>query len=127
MKIMGLTDGVYFASWFVEYLVLNTFYALCNAIILTFMFFRFISFIYVFLLFWLYGMTIFSLAYFFQSFMERTRLALIFSIIVYFIMFFLGLVSIPDNLSNSLKLAASLLPPTGLQLGIKILIYFDVL
>lgn len=127
MKMMGLSDGVYFASWFLEFLVINTIFALINSIILIIMVFKFIGFLWIFLLMWLYGMSVFSLGYFFCSFMDRTRIGLIFAILVYFVMYFVSLVSTSDLVSNTLKMLASLLPPTCLQLGLNNFIYFDVI
>ena len=123
---MGLTDGVYFSSWLIEFLITNFIFSLFNTIIVAGAVFKMISFGWVFLLFFLYGLNVFSLAYFFQSFMDRSRLALIFGILVYFIMYFISIVSVSAEVGNSLKLAASLLPPTALQLGVKIFYFFEV-
>ena len=125
MKMMGLTDSVYFLSWFIQYLVINSIFSIVNSMILRIVF-KSVNTIIIFLILWLYGMCVFAIAYFFQSLMERTRIALIFSILIYFIMYFLSLVVVSDYVSNQLKLLVSLLPPSGLQLGIQVLLEFEV-
>jgi len=124
---MGLSDGVYFASWLIEFLVINTIFALINSIILVTMVFEYIGFFWIFLLMWLYGMSVFSLGYFFCSFMDRTRIGIIFGILVYFIMYFVSLVVTSVLVSKNIKMLSSLLPPTCLQLGLDNFIYFDVI
>jgi len=123
--MMGLTDSVYFLSWFIQYLVINSIFSIVNSMILRIVF-KSVNTIIIFLILWLYGMCVFAIAYFFQSLMERTRIALIFSILIYFIMYFLSLVVVSDYVSNQLKLLVSLLPPSGLQLGIQVLLEFEV-
>jgi len=125
--MMGLSDGVYFASWLIEFLVINTIFALINSIILVTMVFEYIGFFWIFLLMWLYGMSVFSLGYFFCSFMDRTRIGIIFGILVYFIMYFVSLVVTSVLVSKNIKMLSSLLPPTCLQLGLDNFIYFDVI
>ena len=124
---MGLTDGVYFVSWFLEYIVLNTIFAIINSIFMSTMVFNYVGFGWIFMLFWLYGISIVSLAYFFTSFMDKTRIALILSILVYFVMFFVSLVADNEEVGNSIKMLASVLPPTCMELGISIFQKFDVI
>lgn len=124
MKIMGLTDSAYFFSWFFHYLILNTFYAVFNSLILTRVF-TYVSFGYLFLIFFLYGMTIFSLGYFFQAIIDKTRIAMIISILCYFIMYFVSVAVLTEDVQNIAKMFISLLPPTCLQLGIVTLAKFE--
>ena len=76
MKIMGLTELNYFLSYFIIYFVINLFYSIVNAFILRNVLI-YIGVGYIFLLYFLYGLVIYSLIYFFQSFLERTRIAII--------------------------------------------------
>lgn len=124
MKIMGLSEGIYFLSYFLQYFVLNTIYAIINSLILTRVF-KHVGFIFIFAFFWLYGMTVFSLAFFFQAFMDKTRIAMIMSILIYFIMFFVSQAVISDDVNNLAKMFISLLPPTTLQLGINVFAAFE--
>ena len=88
MKIMGMTEGIYFLSYFIRFFIFNIFYSIINSLICTLVFKHF-KYIYIFLFFWLFGMNIFSLIYFFQSFMDKTRLAMLVSILCYFLMYFI--------------------------------------
>jgi len=65
MKIMGLTEGIYFLSYFLQYLVINIFVSLINSIIVMFIYKK-IPFFFIYLLFFLWGMNVFALAFFFQ-------------------------------------------------------------
>lgn len=124
MKIMGLTEGIYFLSYFLQYVVLNTIYALINAGILSRVF-KHVGFQFILAFFWLYGMTVFSLAFFFQAFMDKTRIAMIMSILIYFIMFFVSQAVLSDDVPNIGKMFISLLPPTALQIGINVFVGFE--
>ena len=125
MKIMGLSEGVYFNSYFLQYLMLNTIYSIINSLILT----RVLSQVpygYIFLFFWLYGMTVFSMCYLFQSFVDKTRIAVIISLIIYFIMYFISQAFFSDTISNASKMAVSLFPPAALALGMIVFAQFEV-
>jgi len=84
-----------------------------------------VSFPYIFGFNWLYGMNVFSLGYFFQAIMDKTRVAMIISILVYFIMFFVSVAVLGEDVSNTAKMFMSLLPPTTLQLGINVFAKFE--
>ena len=87
MKIMGMGEGIYFLSYFIQYFIVNIIYSVANTIIIS-QVFRHVNFIFIFLFFFLWGLCVFSLAFFFQSFIDKTRVALILSLLLYFIMFF---------------------------------------
>ena len=124
MKIMGLSETVYFFSYFLHWLVINTIYSFINSIILT----RVLSHVrlqFIFGLLWLYGMCVFAMAYFFQSLMDKTRIAMIISILVYFIMFFISSAVLSDSVANSAKMFISLFPPTAIDIGISVLAKYE--
>ena len=125
MKIMGLSEWEYFNSYFLHYLIMNTIYSLINSSILLKVFSH-VPFIYIFLFFWLYGMSVFSLGYFFQSFVDKTRIAVVLSLIIYFIMYFICQGVVVNDVSNLTKMTISLLPPSALALGIVTLSKFEV-
>jgi len=124
MKIMGLKEYIYFLSFFLHWIILNTIYAVINSAILTRVL-QNTGFIYIFAFFWLFGMTVFSLAYFFQSLMDKTRIAIIISILVYFVMFFVSVAVLSEDVENIPKMFISLLPPTALQLGLTVLSKYE--
>ena len=90
MKIMGLTDGIYFLSYFIQYTIISLFDALVNALIFL-KIFKQIPFIVSFLMFYLFSLNVFALAFFFQSFIDKSKETLVISMLVYFNMFFLSL------------------------------------
>ena len=116
MKIMGMGEGTYFLSYFVEYFIVNIIYAFAVGYIskLTF---RFIPYMYLVLYLWLFGLNIFALAFFCQSFMDTTRLALIVSCLIYCLMLFVSAAVYDDNIKKTYKIIAALLPPVNLLLG----------
>ena len=124
MKIMGLTESIYFLSYFLQFFIQNTIYAIVNSAIMT-QVFDDTGYIYLFAFFWLYGINIFALSFFFQSMMDKTRLAMIVSILLYFIMYFVSIAVISDEVKNAPKMLLSLLPPTALQLGVNTMAQFD--
>ena len=71
MKIMGMGEGTYFLSYFVEYFIVNIIYAFALGYIskLTFHYIPYLLFV---LYLWLFGLNVFALAFFCQSFMDTT-------------------------------------------------------
>ena len=125
MKIMGLTELNYFLSYFIIYFVINLFYSIVNAFILRNVLI-YIGIGYIFLLYFLYGLVIYSLIYFFQSFLERTRIAIIVSLLIYALMYFISIPVIPGSVSKTVKIVISIFfPPVSLQLGVNTLSLFE--
>jgi len=124
MKIMGMKDVVYFLSYFIQYLIINTITSFLNTMILRRVL-KNITSPFIFGFNWLYGMNVFSLGYFFQAIMDKTRIAMIISILIYFIMFFVSVAVLSEDVSNFAKILMSFFPPTALQLGINVLAKFE--
>ncbi|MBO6244250.1 MAG: ATP-binding cassette domain-containing protein, partial [Clostridia bacterium] len=116
MKIMGMGEGTYFLSYFVEYFIVNIIYAFALGYIskLTFHYIPYLLFV---LYLWLFGLNIFALAFFCQSFMDTTKLALIVSCLVYCLMLFVSAAVYDDTIKKTYKIIAALLPPVNLLLG----------
>ena len=91
MKMMGLNELDYFFSYFVLYFIINIIYSICNTFIISASF-DYLQTKYLFLFFFLYGLVIYSLIYFFQSFLEKTAISIILSLLIYSIEFFLFLI-----------------------------------
>ena len=124
MKIMGLSAFTYFSSFFLFWFIQNTVYSLINALILT-QVLKYISFSFIFLFLWLYGMTIFSFAYLLQAVMNRTRVAIIMTVLLYFTMYFISAAVLQQDIRQSAKLLLSIMPPTCLGFGLFTLSKFD--
>ena len=125
MKIMGLSELYYFLSYFIQYFVLNILYTIANSLILSLVF-KHIPLIYLFLFFFLFGMNIFALVYFFQSFLDKTRLAMIVTILIYFLMYFLSTSFTGDGIKHWVRVVFSILPPIALQIGLNVMSRFEV-
>ena len=69
-------------------------------------------------MFWMFGMDVFVLAFFFQSFIDKTRVALILSLLIYFVMFFMSLAVFDEEVSKSLKMFVSIFPSVALEMGV---------
>ena len=124
MKIMGLGEGTYFLSYFLQYLVINVFVSLINAVIFQFIFTKF-PFYFLFIILFLWAMNVFALAFFYQSFLDSTKYALILSLLIYFIMYFLSLACLKENAKKSIKVGLSFFPPVALEVGIVMLKEFE--
>ena len=124
MKIMGLTDGIYFTSYFLQYLLISIFVSIVNTIIFRWVY-RKIPFYFIFLIFFLWAMNIFSLAFFFQSFIDSTRYALILSLLIYFVMYFISMACLRVTDSKSIKVCLSFFPPVTLVVGIVLISEFE--
>jgi hypothetical protein len=116
MKIMGMGEGTYFLSYFVEFFIINIIYCLAVGYIARLMFFK-IPYWYLVLYLWLFGLNVFALAFFSQSFMDTTRLALIVSCLIYCLMLFVSAAVYDETIKKIYKIVASLLPPVNLLLG----------
>ena len=125
MKIMGLSELTYFLSNLIIYFVKNLIYAGFITLILSFGLKRLDS-IYIFLMYFLYGLVIFALIFFFQSFLERTIIAMLVSLLIYVLMYFLFIVVFQLSANINIKLIFCLFfPPTNLQLGINTFSIFE--
>ena len=125
MKIMGLKESTYFLSYFIIYLFVNLIYSICNAILLN-KGMPFIEIIYFFIFFYLYGLVIYSLIYFFQSFLDKTRLAIIVSLLIYCLMFFFSFCINTNVPSRLIKFIFCIIfPPITMQLSMNTFANFE--
>jgi hypothetical protein len=116
MKIMGMGEFTYFLSYFVEYFIVNIIYAFAVGLIAKLIFYK-IPYLFLVLYLWLFGLNIYALAFFCQSFMETTRLSLIVSCLVYCLMLFVSAAVYDKSIKKKYKILAAFLPPVNLLLG----------
>ena len=88
MKIMGLSESTYFLSYFLQYIVISFIDSVINIFFMSLLFSR-VPFILLFVILFLWALDVFGLVFFFQSFIDKTRVALILSLLIYFVMFFI--------------------------------------
>ena len=117
MKIMGLSEGTYFLSYFIQYVIITFIDSLINTFFMSLLF-PHIPSIFLFIILFLWALDIFGLIFFFQSFIDKTRVALILSLLIYFVMFFLSMACMDENSKKVLKIVLSIFPPVSLELGI---------
>ena len=117
MKIMGLGEGTYFLSYFIQYIIICLIDSVINTIFLSLLFSK-IPFYFLFLVLFLWTLDVFGLIFFFQSFIDKTRVALILSLLIYFVMFFLSMACMDEEAKKVLKIILSIFPPVCLELGI---------
>ena len=72
MKIMGLTDGIYFLSYFIQYALIALFDAFINAGIFLMLFTR-IPYVVFFFIFFLFSLIVFALAFFFSLLSKKLK------------------------------------------------------
>ena len=117
MKIMGLEEGQYFLSYFIQFSVINIFSSLINAALFT-VFLDCIPYYYLFVTLLLWSLNVFALIYFFQSFIDKTKIALVLSLVIYFMMYCVSLACMFEGGSLAAKIALSLFPQVCLNNGI---------
>ena len=126
MKMMGLNELNYFFSYFVLYFIINIIYSICNAFIISASL-NYLKTVYLFLFFLLYGLVIYSLIFFFQSFLEKTAISIILSLIIYSIQYFLFLIFKENSFPRWVKYFIGILfPPITMQLGVNVFSYFQI-
>ena len=84
MRMMGLGDFAYWASWFTYYTIVNTAISLLTWVIMCYSIMTKSDPIILFLVIWLYGQSLFGLLLITQSLFTKARAAAITSSIVYF-------------------------------------------
>ena len=125
MKIMGLGDSEYFLSYFIQYVVISIFITSINAYIYQRVLTT-IPYYYLYCMIFLFSLDIFALVYFCQSFIDKTRISIVLTFIIYCIMYCLTLTCIYESSGDfHSKLLMSLIPVVNLNLSINILFKFD--
>ena len=126
MKIMGLKESTYFFSYFIIFLFINLIYSICNGFLMN-LGMKYIEAIYLIIFFFLYGLVVYSLIFFFQSFLEKTRLAIIVSLLIYCLMYFFSF-CINSNMPSRLTkfILCIIFPPITMQLGLNTFAQFEI-
>jgi len=117
MKIMGLSEGTYFLSYFIQFTLFNIIHAIANGFIIHLV--LDVIPIYVLIItYFLFGMCVFAIIYFAQSFVDKTRVALIISLLIYLVMFFISMPCLKDAVKKIIKVLMSIFPPVAFFIGI---------
>lgn len=76
LKIMGLRDSVFWAAWFVIYAIFVTFLTLVSVVLLfTLGVFQYTNYFPVFLLIWLYSLSVIVIAFMITPFFDNSRVS----------------------------------------------------
>ena len=124
MKIMGLKESIYFLSYFIQYIIINLIDSIINTILLSWIFTK-IPFYLIFSILFLWSLDLFALIFFFQSIIDKTRVALILSLLIYFVMYFISMACMNEGAAKYLKIILSIFPPVCVELGIVLLGKFE--
>ena len=125
--MMGLKDSWYWMSWFIYSFIINTIIALICLVFVKVGCFELVNAFILFLFFFLFGLSIFSFAFFLAVFFSRARVASISGLMIYFATYFLASSLLVDpNIGEHLKNLGSFLPCVAITLGTKTLLNFEV-
>ena len=124
MKIMGLREGEYFLSYFIQYVIVNIFTSLVSAGLFKGIL-NYIPYHFLFFMMLLWSLNVFSLIYFFQSFIDKTKIALVLSLVIYFMMYCVSVACMFEGGKQYVKILLSLLPQVCLNNGILLMAKFQ--
>ena len=109
MRMMGLMDSSYWLSWLCYYLIIVTIISGLSVLIIAFSVFPHSNKGYIFLYFWMYGVSLFGFSIFISSFFSRARVAAITGTLIYFGTSFLSNLVRDSSVSQGQKTIASIL------------------
>ena len=125
LKTMGLGESVFFITYFFKSLLINIIHTIFNALIV-YGVLKQSQYGYLFLIFFFFGLVIFSMTYFFQSFLRVSRLGVIISLLIFCIMsFFYIPMKSPEINKNLRNFVCVIFPPTNLLLGFNAFYTFE--
>ena len=125
LKIMGLSEKIFFITNFIKSFLINIFHSFFNALIV-YGILKQSQYGYLLIIFFLLGLVIFSMTYFFQSFLKVSRLGVIISLLIFCIMSFFYLPMKSPVVNNSFRYFVCILfPPTNLFLGFNAFYAFE--
>ena len=125
LKIMGISEKVFFITYFIKSFLINIFHTIFNALIV-YGILKQSQYGYLFIIFLFFGLVIFSMTYFFQSFLKVSRLGVIISLLIFCIMSFFYLPMKSPVVNNSLRyFFCVLFPPMNILLGFNSFYVFE--
>ena len=124
MKIMGLRESEYFLSYFIQYIVISIIISFINALLFKVVFSH-IPIYFLYFLIFLFSLDIFGLIYFFQSFIDKTRIAIVLSLVIYFVMYCASFACMFEQTPFNVKIILAIMPLVNLNLGVLLLSKFE--
>ena len=117
MMMMGMTNRAYWASWITYYFCLYSVLAGVITLITQVHVFKYSSGGFIFLYFWLFGISCIAFCFLIQTFFSRGRTAVIVGLMLFLVMYFISFAVVGSDIPESSKNPASLLPPIAFVLG----------
>ena len=125
LKSMGVKERVFFFSSFIRSFNINLVHSFLGSLMVKLVL-KQAQYGYLFTIFFLFGLVIFSMTYFFQSFLQESRKGVILSLLCFCVMSFLYLpINSPEINKMIIFLFCILFPPTNLILGLNALYIFE--
>ena len=125
LKSMGVKEIIFFLSFFIRTFIINIFHSIFCALFVNLVL-KESQYIYFLVIFILYGLIIFSMTYFFQSFLQVSRMGVIISLIIYCIMGFFYLpIKSPATNKVFVYFLCIFFPPCNLLLGFNTFYVFE--
>ena len=125
LKSMGVKERAFFFSSFIRSFTINIFHSFLGALMVKLVL-KQSQYKYILIILFLFGLVIFSMTYFFQSFLQDSRNGVILSLLCFCIMTFLYLpINSPEINRMIIYLFCISFPPTNLILGLNVLYIFE--
>lgn len=115
MKMMGLSDASYWLSWACYYFIIVTIISCLCIGVLSINVLKYSNKGLVFLIFWVFGLSLFGLAVFLSAFFSSARRASISGTLVYFGTSFVNQAVLDPNVGMGAKTGASLLTTVAIS------------
>eukprot|EP00347_Sterkiella_histriomuscorum_P002219 403369012 len=125
MKMMGLKDSSYFASWIVFYMIIITVMSLIIMGVLRINVFPQSNMFLVFIMNFLYGLSLFGFSLVIVAILPTQRSSATAATLLHIISYFLIFALKDPEQSQNLKILASLLPNIGMSFSVFTLYYFE--
>ena len=125
LKSMGVKERAFFFSSFIRSFNINLIHSFLGSLMVK-LALKESQYGYLLIIFFLFGLVIFSMIYFFQSFLQESRKGVILSLLCFCVMSFLYLpINSPEINKMIVYLFCILFPPTNLILGLNVLYIFE--
>ena len=124
MKIMGLGEGIYYFSYFIQFIAFDFIISILSSFLLKVVYEK-IPIYFLQILIFLYDLDIFALVIFFQSFIDKTRISVVLSLIIYFMMFCVSIPVLHESASLGRKIVLGFIPLVNLSIGNNLLSKFE--
>ena len=125
LKSIGVKEQAIFISSFIRFFFINIIHSFSTALIIKYIL-KQSQYIYLLIILFFYGLVIFSMIYFFQSFLQEGRKGVILSLLCYSIMSsFILPINSPRANKHIINLFCVFFPPVNLMLGIDVFCTYE--